>query len=119
MSALRAVLDEADVDRAAPTVFASECVLMYKDPAASNVLVRLAARNFTGARAWVSYKPVEPADPFCEEKLAKFALRRSPLVGIDTYPSVAAHKARFESAVFAVVASLSMLEAITWLLDKM
>lgn len=118
VGALRAVLDAAGVDRAAPTVFVSECVLVYMDPAASDALVRLAAREFTGARAWVNYEPVEPADPFGVQMVANIALRGSPLVGIGAYPSVAAQKARFESAGFDDVESLSMREAIDGLLDK-
>lgn len=71
----------------------------------------------TGARAWVNCEPVGQADPFGEQMVANIALRGSPLVGIDAYPSVGAQKARFKSPGLAVVEILSIIEEIAGLLD--
>lgn len=117
MGAVRAALDDAGVSREAPTVFISECVLVYMEPAASDALLAMGAHDFSGPRAWVNYEPVRPGDPFGEQMVANIALRGSPLLGIAKYPSVDAQRARFETIGFESVEALTMLEAMAEVLN--
>lgn len=114
---VREALDAAGVCRAAPTVFISECVLVYMEPAASDALLALGAQEFRGPRAWVNYEPVRPGDAFGEQMVANIAMRGSPLLGIAEYPSVAAQRTRFEDTGFETVEALTMLEAMAEVLD--
>jgi tRNA wybutosine-synthesizing protein 4 len=115
---VREVLRGAGLDAAAPTVFISECVLVYMEPAASDALIRMAASEFTGLRAFVNYEPVEPGDAFGEQMVKNVAMRGSPLVGIHRYPTVEAQRRRFADAGWAHVDAMSMLDALTGLLDE-
>jgi O-methyltransferase involved in polyketide biosynthesis len=114
---VRQLLVDVGLDLAAPTVFLAECVLVYMEPPASDALIRIAAEDFRGLRAFVVYEPIEPDDAFGQQMVSNIADRGSPLLGIDHYSSVEAQAKRFRDAGFTDVDTMTMLDAFSTLLD--
>lgn len=109
LDAVRRALSEAGIDLAVPTIFISECVLAYMECAAGAALINLAAREFSGPRAFVSYEPVRPNDAFGREMVKNVALRGSPLVGI--IDSVESCAKRYREGGFGEVDAMDMAGA--------
>jgi O-methyltransferase involved in polyketide biosynthesis len=61
---LEQMLRDKGADFNLPTLFLSECVLVYIDPAKSDKVIRFAAEKFKGGCVFVTYEQIRPDDPF-------------------------------------------------------
>lgn len=62
---LAEVLARTNIDYSLPTIFLSECVLVYMPPHASAQVIDWAANGpFTGPRVFATYEQIHPDDPF-------------------------------------------------------
>ncbi len=75
LPALETGLRDCGVDFACPTLFLSECVMVYMPPAASKALVAWAAASFSRA-AWLNYEPIRPDDAFGRIMVDNLRVRR-------------------------------------------
>lgn len=98
------------IDFTVPTLFLSECVLMYMNPLHSDALLRYAVTQFSGRRYFVNYEPIRPHDPFGQQMVTNIGRRGSPLLGIEAYPDVHAQKTRFEKCGWPSVDAVDMLQ---------
>lgn len=57
-----------------PTLFLSECVLVYMGPEESRALVRWAGQSFSTA-AWLNYDPIRPHDAFGQVMVENLKVR--------------------------------------------
>eukprot|EP00946_MAST-07B_sp_MAST-7B-sp1_P004446 g4446.t1 len=80
-----------------PTLFLSECVLIYLDVGHSDALIQWAASSVKGGGVFITYEQILPNDPFGAMMVRNIASRGCPLRSIDKYPSLSSLKSRYES----------------------
>ena len=92
-------LKSCGFDPALPTLFLSECVLIYLDTQHSDALIKWAADAVTaggGGGVFVTYEQILPDDPFGAMMVRNIAARGCPLRSIADYPSLESLKTRYE-----------------------
>lgn len=85
----------AGMDFSLPTLFLSECVMVYIHPEESSRIIEWAAKNFTGGAVFCSYEQIHPHDPFGQTMMKNLKSRGCSLLGLETYPDLPAHRKRF------------------------
>ncbi|CAB4374816.1 unnamed protein product [Rhizophagus irregularis] len=83
-------------DRSIPTLFLSECVLIYMDPIDSNKIVQWAGDNMIAA-IFIVYEQILPNDAFGSVMLQNLRSRNIELRGIHAYPDLQSQKDRYLS----------------------
>ncbi|RMX63685.1 hypothetical protein KXD40_002587 [Peronospora effusa] len=94
LDATRTKLEAAGIDRNVPTLFVSECVLIYMDAKFSTQLVTWAVSYFTDV-SFVLYEQILPDDAFGTVMMANIKARGCDLLSIYDFPTVEAQIARF------------------------
>lgn len=84
------------VDFTKPTLFVSECVLVYVDPEASGRLIEYVAKSFA-CPAFVTYEQILPHDAFGEQMMTNLKRRGCELKGIAAHPDIPSQEKRFLS----------------------
>ena len=96
-----AALARAGFDPSLPTLFVSECVLIYLDPELSAPLLKWAAaacKAGGGGGAFVTYEQLRPHDPFGRTMVGHLERRGCALKSLEAYPLPSVQRARFEAA---------------------
>jgi tRNA wybutosine-synthesizing protein 4 len=96
-----AALARAGFDPSLPTLFVSECVLIYLDAELSAPLLKWAAaacKAGGGGGAFVTYEQLRPHDPFGRTMVGHLERRGCALKSLEAYPLPSAQRARFEAA---------------------
>lgn len=79
-----------------PTIFLSECVLVYMQASAGDSIIEWAASAVPDApAAIVVYEQTNPNDPFGQVMVQNFERRGCPLQSIHDYPSMPAQRERY------------------------
>ncbi|KAK3818994.1 MAG: S-adenosyl-L-methionine-dependent methyltransferase [Benniella sp.] len=81
-------------DTGLPTLFLSECVLIYLQPKDSDAIVEWVGNNMD-ASLFVVYEQINPTDPFGAMMLRNLKARQIELPGIHAYPSLKSQEERF------------------------
>ncbi|KAF9360238.1 hypothetical protein BGX34_007878 [Mortierella sp. NVP85] len=81
-------------DTSLPTLFLSECVLIYLQPKDSDAIVDWVGNNMD-ASLFVVYEQINPTDPFGAMMLRNLKARQIELPGIHAYPSLKSQEERF------------------------
>ncbi|XP_022109569.1 leucine carboxyl methyltransferase 1-like isoform X2 [Acanthaster planci] len=89
-------LSQVGVDKNKPTLFLSECVLVYMPVDKSNSLVKWVASNF-GTTFFLNYEPVNMGDRFGQVMVANLRKRTCDLAGVEACMSLETQKERFLS----------------------
>ncbi|KAJ3299696.1 hypothetical protein HK104_007624 [Borealophlyctis nickersoniae] len=84
-------------DRSLPTLFLSECVLIYLHPAESSSIVSTAAEAVDSG-VFVTYEQILPDDAFGNMMLQNLKTRNIELPGIHTYPTLDSQRQRYLTA---------------------
>ncbi|XP_028845719.1 leucine carboxyl methyltransferase 1 [Denticeps clupeoides] len=111
---LRDVLDMEDklkkfqLDPGLPTLFLSECVMVYMTPEQSSRLVRWASDTFHTAM-FINYEQVNMADRFGQVMIENLQRRQCTLAGADTCQSLDSQKERFLNAGWESADALDMM----------
>eukprot|EP00050_Salpingoeca_kvevrii_P008590 m.303806 g.303806 ORF g.303806 m.303806 type:complete len:303 (+) comp16234_c0_seq1:22-930(+) len=95
-AALEAALVEAGLDKSRPTLFMSECVLIYMPPETAASLLQWTA-TFPCA-FYVNYEMVNPHDAFGQVMLRNLQSRGCALLGLAACPTVDAQIQRYLAA---------------------
>ena len=101
---LEEALGRAAFDAALPTLFVSECVLIYMDAELSAPLLAWAAATCGGSSsagagcAFVAYEQLRPHDPFGRTMVANLERRGCALKSLAAHPLPSAQVRRFERA---------------------
>ena len=98
----------AGVDLSLPILFLSECVLIYMAPSASNAVLGWIARAFTGGSLVLNYEQIHPFDAFGQTMIDNLRARGCDLLGLTSYPTLDAHRARYLSLAFDAHAGWDM-----------
>ncbi|KAG7395975.1 Leucine carboxyl methyltransferase 1 [Phytophthora boehmeriae] len=94
LEATSAKLETAGIDCTAPTLFVSECVLIYMEAKFSTQLVAWASLYF-GDVSFALYEQILPDDAFGRVMMANIKARGCDLLSIHDFPTVDAQIARF------------------------
>lgn len=90
-----------------PTLFISECVLIYMKSEQSSKIVEWCANKFDESY-FVLYEQVEPYDNFGKKMIENLNARGCPLLSILTYPTIEDQRKRFISLHWENVDVLTM-----------
>eukprot|EP00039_Didymoeca_costata_P004542 m.74049 g.74049 ORF g.74049 m.74049 type:complete len:303 (+) comp12444_c0_seq5:339-1247(+) len=107
---LMTVLSECNIDLKAPTLFITECVLVYFQPPSSVELLKTLGKAFNQA-FFVNYEMINALDAFGKVMLKNLEERGCPLLGLPEFPNVEAHRKRFESCGWHCSDIINMNEA--------
>ncbi|KAG0244104.1 S-adenosyl-L-methionine-dependent methyltransferase [Mortierella sp. GBAus27b] len=94
-------------DTSLPTLFLSECVLIYIQPRDSDAIVEW-VRNNMDASLFVVYEQINPTDPFGAMMLRNLKARQIELPGIHAYPSLKSQEERFLSRGWLAAKAVTM-----------
>ncbi|KAF9094290.1 hypothetical protein BGX23_002304 [Mortierella sp. AD031] len=94
-------------DTSLPTLFLSECVLIYIQPGDSDAIVDWVGKNMD-ASLFVVYEQINPADAFGAMMLRNLKARQIELPGIHAYPSLKSQEERFTSRGWQAAKAVNM-----------
>jgi len=108
---------ECGVDLNLPTLFISECVLVYIDPEYSGRLIQWAGARFPAA-VFCTYEQILPYDMFGRTMMDNLKRRGCELKGISAHPTLDAQRDRFLSRGWTSVFAWDMKKVYYNLLDS-
>lgn len=91
---LETKLHDCHVDKSLPTVFITECVLVYVDLDKTNVMLKWISDNFTSAY-FINYEQVNMNDKFGDVMIENLRQRECSLPGVAACTSLQTQKSRF------------------------
>ncbi|KAF9355388.1 hypothetical protein BGX26_006636 [Mortierella sp. AD094] len=94
-------------DTSLPTLFLSECVLIYIQPRDSDAIMDWVGANMD-ASLFVVYEQINPTDAFGAMMLRNLKARQIELPGIHAYPSLKSQEERFLSRGWIAAKAVSM-----------
>ncbi|XP_077979377.1 leucine carboxyl methyltransferase 1-like [Glandiceps talaboti] len=99
---------EAGIDTNLPTVFISECVLVYLSTDKSSGLLKMIAESFNTA-FFINYEQVNMIDKFGQVMLENLRGRHCELLGVEACTSIDTQKARFTSVGWEGAEAMDMM----------
>ncbi|KAJ1679777.1 carboxy methyl transferase for protein phosphatase 2A [Spiromyces aspiralis] len=78
-----------------PTLFLSECVLIYLDPQRSDAIIDWITNSMPTASAILVYEQINPNDRFGQMMIQNLKSRNITLKGLHAYPSLEAQRERY------------------------
>jgi tRNA wybutosine-synthesizing protein 4 len=117
IAALQAALRGAGIDAEAPTLFLSECVLVYLEPEESCAIIAWAAGAFKRS-VFVTYEQIRPHDAFGQVMARNLEERGYSLRGLQAFPDLAAQTARYRELGFAACTVADMNDVYYRLLPR-
>ncbi|KAF1325786.1 Leucine carboxyl methyltransferase, partial [Globisporangium splendens] len=107
INATKQKLEAAGIDQSAPTLFISECVLIYMDAQYSTQLIAWSAEFFEDV-SYVLYEQILPDDAFGRVMMANIKARGCDLISIRDFPTLEAQIERFRVHHFEAVQAWDM-----------
>ena len=107
VGAVAAALGSCGLVRDAPTLFLSECVLVYLEPEESCAIIAWAARSFSNA-AFATYEQIRPHDAFGLVMARNLEERGFALRGLHAFPDLPAQLARYKELGWSGVSAADM-----------
>ncbi|KAL4085663.1 hypothetical protein PRIC1_014999 [Phytophthora ramorum] len=117
LAATTTQLEAAGVDRNLPTLFVSECVLIYMEAKFSTQLVGWAASCFSDV-SFALYEQILPDDAFGRVMMSNIKARGCDLLSIYDFPTVEAQIARFTEHSYEVAQCWDMNKIYYHYLDS-
>lgn len=107
LASLEKVLADCGLDTSLPTLFLSECVLIYMTVEESSALIAWASQHFNSSY-FVLYEQIQPHDNFGKAMIANLKSRGCPLLSIFAFPTLADQERRFLDLKWNFVQAWSM-----------
>ena len=107
VAAVRAALLGAGFDPSTPTLFLSECVLVYLEPEESCALIAWAA-SACPRSVFVTYEQIRPHDAFGQVMTRNLEERGYSLRGLTAFPDIASQTARYRELGFGAATVADM-----------
>ncbi|KAI8852230.1 S-adenosyl-L-methionine-dependent methyltransferase [Chytridium lagenaria] len=83
-------------DESCPTLYLSECVLVYMEEEYINSILSWCARS-SAASFFITYEQIRPEDAFGKVMIENLRLRNISLPGLESCPTLESHVGRFKS----------------------
>jgi O-methyltransferase involved in polyketide biosynthesis len=109
-NAVRDILLTAGVNPELPTLFISECVLVYIDQPSVLSLCSSIGSTFPNS-AWVTYDMMNPTDRFGRTMLNNLRSQKHTVPGFTDFPTPSHQVGRFTQSGWGTAACISMLQA--------
>ncbi|XP_076824972.1 leucine carboxyl methyltransferase 1-like isoform X2 [Clavelina lepadiformis] len=87
-------LKQSGIDYSVPTLFLTECVLIYMSPEKSNAIIQWVAEKFSDA-AFINYEQIHMNDTFGQVMISNLKARQCLLAGAEACTSLKAMEDRF------------------------
>ena len=107
---LTRTLEANGFDRTLPTLFLSECVLIYMSAEEGDAIIRWAAQTVPGS-LFCTYEQIRPHDAFGRTMIRNLQQRNIPLHSLLGYPDLQAQAQRYRKAGYGWAEAHDMLEA--------
>ncbi|GAM21990.1 hypothetical protein SAMD00019534_051650, partial [Acytostelium subglobosum LB1] len=121
LTASRDVIDNVfqslNIDYNAPTMFISECVIVYIPTECGNTLIKWAADRFAEA-AFITYEQIKPYDEFGAMMIKNIENKGCPLLSITSFPEIKDQRNRYLSLGWKRVDVLDMLNIYNQFITK-
>eukprot|EP01117_Protostelium_nocturnum_P013884 TRINITY_DN5224_c0_g1_i3.p1 TRINITY_DN5224_c0_g1~~TRINITY_DN5224_c0_g1_i3.p1 ORF type:complete len:272 (-),score=76.27 TRINITY_DN5224_c0_g1_i3:65-880(-) len=117
VSKLEEALIECGIDKDAPTLFISECVLIYLKAELSDKIISWVSKDFP-VSAFVTYEQIKPDDAFGRVMMDNLVKRGCPLLGASAYPTLQSQIDRYRNLGFQNSEGFDMLYVYDHLLDQ-
>lgn len=88
------LFDSIGLNKEYPTLFISECVLVYIPVEKSNALIKWCSENFVNS-VFTTYEQIKPEDPFGQVMIQNLIDRGCPLLSVEKYPTLESQKQRY------------------------
>lgn len=105
---LQRLLQREGLSRDDPTLFVSECVLIYAGAEEGDAVIQWAAER--PHSVFCTYEPHGPHDPFGRTMVHNLEARGIPLHSIMKYPDLEAQKKRYRDAGYPLVTARTMVD---------
>mmetsp|Transcript_97083 Transcript_97083/g.153069 ORF Transcript_97083/g.153069 Transcript_97083/m.153069 type:complete len:381 (-) Transcript_97083:54-1196(-) len=116
---LRESVSKAGLRSDLPTLFLSECVLVYMQALHGDSIIKWAASAVSEApSAMVVYEQVNPHDPFGKVMVENLRQRGCPLLSIHEYPTLEAQRQRYLQRGWEQCLAVDMNEVYSKYLDQ-
>ncbi|GLE02354.1 hypothetical protein PINS_up011192 [Pythium insidiosum] len=116
IEATRGKLEQAGLTKSAPTLFISECVLIYMDAEFSKEWIAWSAGYFDDV-SYLLYEQILPDDAFGRVMMDNIKARGCDLLSIRDYPTIEAQLERFRSSHFSMAQCWDMNDVYYKFLD--
>jgi len=116
LSLLEQKISQTGINFTLPTLFLSECVLIYIEPIESSNLIRWTTNKFSQCM-FIIYEQIKPNDSFGQVMLANLKQRGVPLASIKTYPDLNSQIQRMKDLGYTKAEALDMNAIFNKLLD--
>lgn len=107
MDSLKVLLDAAGFSHECPTLFISECVLIYMTPEEGGRIISWACET-TPQSVFVTYEQIRPDDAFGKTMIRNLQARNIPLHSIMQYPSLTSQEQRYKKAGYSHSLAMAM-----------
>ena len=114
---LTRLLESHGFEHDAPTLFLSECVLIYMSPEEGSAIIEWAAKTVPHS-AFCTYEQINPHDAFGKTMIRNLEARNIPLHSLMTYPDLEAQRGRYTQAGYRWSNARNMINLYERYLDQ-
>ncbi|KAM9996031.1 hypothetical protein ACTFIY_002223 [Dictyostelium cf. discoideum] len=90
------IFDELEIDYNVPTLFLSECVLVYIPTKCGNDVIQWASNKFSES-CFITYEQIKPNDEFGRMMIKNIEMKGCPLLSIESFPEIDDQRKRYNN----------------------
>ncbi|EFA83732.1 leucine carboxyl methyltransferase [Heterostelium album PN500] len=111
------VFSALNIDFEAPTMFLSECVIIYIPTEAGNSLINWTSNRFKES-VFITYEQIKPYDEFGSMMIKNIENKGCPLLSINSFPEIKDQRERYLGFGWKRVDVLDMLDVYNYFIEK-
>ncbi|KAF2076584.1 hypothetical protein CYY_002135 [Polysphondylium violaceum] len=109
--------DHLNVDFSVPTLFLSECVLVYIPPQCGNNVIQWASTHFKES-CFITYEQIKPNDEFGSMMIKNIEMKGCPLLSIQSFPEIKDQKKRYLDLGWNRVEALDLKQVHSYFINR-
>jgi len=109
--------DHLDIDFNVPTLFLSECVLVYIPTECGNNVIQWASNNFKES-CFITYEQIKPYDEFGSMMIKNIEMKGCPLLSIQSFPEIKDQKKRYLDLGWKRVEALDLKQIHSYFINR-
>ncbi|EGC37241.1 hypothetical protein DICPUDRAFT_54123 [Dictyostelium purpureum] len=111
------IFEQLELDYNCPTLFISECVLVYIPTNCGNQVIEWASKNFTES-GFITYEQIKPYDEFGKMMIKNIEMKGCPLLSIESFPEIEDQRKRYNNLGWNKTEILDMREVYNHFINK-